>query len=756
VAAVIGALTSCSKPPTQVSVFADTNVDRARPMSLALTAQYGAAPIEALRRADAVLLRADGRTLLPGSFSVVPRADGARSGLVTLLATLQVEASGAQPGLVIERMQSVSLLSSVPLQARLFFNVRCADRATGCSGVASEQCTVSRRCIEQGATCGDDGECVSIELPTQPAMDSAVLALDAAPPADALSGRPDAAALDVSDGATDVHDAASDAPAALPDADAIAPPRLVAPLSTHVVTSQRPTLRWVASPDTNSTRLELCRDRAMTTGCIAPVTVAAPLWRASAPFAAGWWFWRATAVRSGARSDARTPVWQFLVGPRSADGDRDTSWQGPVDFNGDGYADVATGSPEALRGRVEVFLGSRGGLAATPAQTLEGPVANVRFGESVANAGDVNGDGFSDLVVGAYALGNGHARVYFGSATGIAPTPARAWDGFAMGDDFGFSVAGAGDVNADGYGDVVVGARTADDGARVDVGAISVYHGASSGPGPDASRVVFGADPGDLLGWSVSTAGDINADGFADIIAGASFRDAGGRSDAGSVLVFHGSVAGIGPNPIGALDGPFASDRFGSDVACAGDTNGDGYSDIIVGAYFATRSPIRMYGGTASIFAGGLLGVFPASPRVIEGNADSDAFGFSVATAGDVNGDGYSDVVIGGHLVDSRGLSNSGLADLFIGARTGIASTVTQRLEGAASGDWFGRSAVGVGDIDGDGFGELVVGVPLFDTTSNDVGALLVHAGVVTGVRAPGSPFAGSIANGRRGLSVAR
>jgi hypothetical protein len=194
--------------------------------------------------------------------------------------------------------------------------------------------------------------------------------------------------------------------------------------------------------------------------------------------------------------------------------------------NQDGYGDVIVGAPlfDAGgffdEGRVFVYFGSATGPSAGPSWMADGNKNLAKFGQSVASAGDVNGDGYADIIVGAPSYDAGRVFAYHGSATGPSLTPdftAKLNKGPA---DFGASVAGVGDVDGDGFGDVAVGAPRVGDQANPAEGLVRVYKGGKTGLGNTPAFTATETHANAFLGGSVAGAGDVNGDGLADIIAG--------------------------------------------------------------------------------------------------------------------------------------------------------------------------------------------------------------------------------------------
>jgi hypothetical protein len=266
----------------------------------------------------------------------------------------------------------------------------------------------------------------------------------------------------------------------------------------------------------------------------------------------------------------------------------------------------------------------------------------------VASAGDVNKDGYADVIVGApwYGHPDGHegmAYVYHGSASGLSTTANWTAESNMPWTDLGWSVASAGDVNGDGYGDVIVGVNHLDNPELAEGGAW-VYHGSASGLAALPAWAYESNQVEAQFGESVAAAGDVNGDGYDDVIVGA-FGFDNGQTDEGRVFVFHGSAAGLAFTPAWTTESNREYAEFGHSVASAGDVNGDGFSDVIVGA--PQYSNDHDFEGRAFLYYGSNLGLLAAPAGIAESHQVRANYGSSVASAGDVNGDGIEDLIVG-------------------------------------------------------------------------------------------------------------
>jgi hypothetical protein len=406
------------------------------------------------------------------------------------------------------------------------------------------------------------------------------------------------------------------------------------------------------------------------------------------------------------------------------------------DVNGDGYADVIVGAPGydgglTNEGVAYVYYGSATGLATSPTCTLEGIQGGIEFGFSAGTAGDVNGDGYADVIVGARyydddddEIDEGAAFVYHGSATGLSTTRAWTGEGEQAGAWFGWAVGTAGDVNGDGFSDIIVGACMHDNG-QTDEGRATVYHGSASGLSLTPAWTAEGNQAEAWFGTSVGTAGDVNSDGYADVIVGANGYD-GDQTDEGQATVYHGSASGLSTTPDWVAEGNQAEAHFGYSVGTAGDVNGDGSSDVIVGAFYYDNGQTNE--GRATVYHGSAIGLSTTHDWSAEGDQAHARFGLAVSTAGDVNGDGYADVIVGAHFYDN-GQTNEGAAFVYHGSAAGLATTADWSEDGDQDEARFGRAVSTAGDVNGDGYSDVIVGAYLHDNGQTDEGGAFVYYG---------------------------
>jgi hypothetical protein len=378
------------------------------------------------------------------------------------------------------------------------------------------------------------------------------------------------------------------------------------------------------------------------------------------------------------------------------------------DVNADGYADVLVGAPafvgSANQGKAYLFLGSGDGLSTFPIWTKTGQYEGDRFGRALAAAGDVDGDGYGDVIVGApgYPTGTATGRVYlyYGSSSGLSGSDPWIASGQAFGELFGDAVASGGDVDGDGYADLVVGAPGVSSGR----GAAYVYQGSPTGPDSTPDWTATGEE-GEWFGEAIAGAGDVNGDGYGDLLVGAPRFDNGTLLDAGKTYLYAGSASGLETSASWSLASLSEEESWGASVASAGDVNGDGYGDLVIGA-----PGLGGVSGFAQVFHGGPGWPAGTPSRAIAGEYTNDYFGASVSGAGDVNGDGYADVLVGAYGYDDGLNDGAGKAYVYLGAASGLASTPTWGVTGEAAGDHFGQWVAGAGDVNGDGFADILCG----------------------------------------------
>jgi hypothetical protein len=329
------------------------------------------------------------------------------------------------------------------------------------------------------------------------------------------------------------------------------------------------------------------------------------------------------------------------------------------DVNGDGYPDMIIGANghNGGRGRAYLYYGGPG-MNNVPDKIFDGQIADALFAARVSCGSDVNGDGYADVLIGEIAnpakgSRTGRAYVYFGGPS-MDTVPDVVFTGESAGSEFGL-VASAGDVDRDGFDDIIIGAWRWGN----DTGRAYLYLGGAT-MDTIADAVFTGAALGDRLGVSVRGLGDVNGDGYGDIGVGAYLNDAAGV-DAGRAYIYYGGPV-VDTVPDVVLTGEAADDDFGKSICGAGDVNRDGYADVAVGAFTSDANGYNA--GRGYVYFGG--SPMDKVPDVtLNGEAAGDHLGYWVGHAGDVNGDGFPDVLVGASFADSGPLFDAGRAYLW-------------------------------------------------------------------------------------------
>lgn len=372
---------------------------------------------------------------------------------------------------------------------------------------------------------------------------------------------------------------------------------------------------------------------------------------------------------------------------------------GEADFNLDQCPDLLVGAPEAKcgqlekAGRVSVYSGMTGEVI----MELEGEAELARFGSSVIALDDLNDDGYPEIAVGApYSSANGLPKsgsVYV--LSGRTGEQLQRFDGSKANINFGWALERVKDIDGDQVDELFVGAPFAEPNGLERAGSAVLISSLTG-------MVLYRFDcPRDYawFGSALGDGGDMNDDGVTDLLVGATFYDPSGREtdNAGAGFAFSGATG----EQLGVLTGEFKGDMLGNALDGIGDVNGDGCSDVVVGAYLTKKDELE---GTGSVYV--ISGKDKQWLYKIDGLSPMDRFGWSAAGIGDFNGDGIPDFAAGAPNVDVGGVRDVGCLYVFSGAD----GTPLKKYEGSGELAHFGASVAPLGDLNADGYPEIAVG----------------------------------------------
>ncbi len=431
-------------------------------------------------------------------------------------------------------------------------------------------------------------------------------------------------------------------------------------------------------------------------------------------------------------------------GDRLAQGD--PGFDGAGDFNGDGFGDIAIGALRnsdsgTFSGAAYVVFGPLTGQLNVGSADLKVTGLSDRdyVGRGVTGAGDTNNDGYDDILIGAIGddtggTDAGAAFLVLGPASGSFNVNSAdvEFAGAEAGDIAG-ELTYAGDVNNDGFDDVFVGAQYNGDGGDRSGAAYLIFGPTSVDMSLAAADVIFtGEEANDEAASSIGGGGDIDGDGYMDLLIAARGEDSGGDS-AGALYVIYGGGS-MSDTDLSAADAKFTGEAdnaqigWGISLASAGDTNNDGYDDIVVGARYDSEA--ARYAGGAYIIEGPVSGTssLSSADAKLLGESAGDFSGDSVHGPGDIDNDGFDDVLIGSGYSDV-GNTNAGAVYLVRGPVSGTSSLSTATGRIAATGKEDRARGRGVGDIDNDGIPDVMLGAMLNDDAGTDAGSAYLFLG---------------------------
>lgn len=722
------AAAACRTTPTHVELVVGTDAPTTRAIELSafifdgiLSTEQAASRAATSRPPLQLAIEPNRRSNdFVGSFGLLPAQPSrtAASSSVTVLVRASFAATDTAPRALVERVAYVTMLRGLRGTTRVNLALSCANRAEGCTSVSAPDCTVSVRCIEQGLTCGASGRCVEPEIPVNYGADAGT---DGGERPDGSTGRVVLAPRQIAPLSTST--ASSSRPEFRWINTGAATGARVDICSDRSCTQIRDS--FVAEGDRARPANPLPRGvslfwrlRGRLSGEESSQTSA--IWQLRSRGFDGAIAETSSGVEGDYNGDGRTDLVVHAPGsamatlpsavfvyPSVAGGYGTTasleiremlgdslgrSVAAAGDVNGDGFGDLVVGAPRSTnmagetRGRLLVYYGSAAGLTATSRSSVWSPTTDVDFACSADGVGDFDGDGYGDVVVGAVNLigppagPRGDARVYFGSPTGLDERRFIALERPADVEIAADRVAGVGDVDGDGFADVVVHGRSPSFGAAI------LYFGNASRTNVSQAQRFSGSN--DTFGEVVDGSADFDGDGLADFAVG----------DWASYEVH--AMRGVRPRAPLARSWSFTKSytpiqsfvRFATSINTA-DVNGDGRSDLFVGASHETSRGVDR-AGVARFFLARPDGAFDeVLESVFDGEVPESTFGWATSL-GDVDGDGVFDPCVGAFAAPRPSITNAGFVRCFAVRFNASTASEARRttIDGAVVHGWFGAT----------------------------------------------------------------
>ncbi len=688
-------LGACKAPASSVEIIVATDADPRRRFELRACAVRAGGTLD---RAQCTTSWAHGgpaeTASFFASFGVRPRSDWNGTDPIDLVLDARIEATPEAPAVAFSRRLRFLFQRGQSSTQRVYLPVRCGAPSDSCTNMHDTPCTVALACEDRGLTCGDDAQCVALDV--APALRDA--GTDTLPPrSDVVISSPDVMASMDSGDASSMADA-SDGIGSMDASDVVStdsraspPPVQWWPRAGVVVRARRPTFRW-SNGDSEPAFIRVCTDRACSAGTLSAVAQV-DQWTPNVdlPARPARLYWQVAPMVGDTPDLGRaSPLRQLWVSSTN-------SAEPPVlDLNDDGVVDLAVGGrqpgmiPALDVGKISVFAGGSGAIGGSTPVTFAG-VARSGFATAFA-LGDFTGDGVVDIVATApNASGGTGALAVINGGPGSVNTSLSL--GIAGTTRFGDSVATIGDVDRDGTDDALVGGAEA----------AAIVYGRPMGAGVARASTVISAPIG-ATGFGAATAAcDVDGDSALELVIGAPSTATMSGAGSGRVIVFRLGTSGT--TAIQSLDGAMPAGAFGSALGC-GDFNGDGRDDLVVGAPNADGGR-----GEFLVFLSTMTTGLRFAVRLTAVNVDS--LGSAIAAGRDINGDGFSDIAVGSPRATIGAMVNAGRATIvFGGAMLASGMATSTSLAFGVAGEMLGSSVTMLSDVSRDGVAELVAGAP--------------------------------------------